>query len=59
MLLYLAFVVFIGVVYVLGKGLAWAMKRLGASPAIEAFVRVLLGTALAVALIFIMKAMER
>jgi hypothetical protein len=59
MLLYLAFVVFIGVVYVLGKGLAWAMKRLGVSPAVEAVVRMLLGTALAVGFIFILKALER
>jgi hypothetical protein len=52
------FVAYIGLLYVLGKGLSLAFRRLGARPSVEAVTRVLLGVVAAVVFIFIMRGVE-
>lgn len=53
MTLFAVFVVYFGLLYVLGKGLALVFRRLGITPSVEAVTRVLLGAAAAVVFIFI------
>lgn len=58
MTLFAAFVAYIGLLYLLGKGLRWVFRRLGVTPSVEAVTRVLLGVASAVVFIFIMRGLE-
>ena len=58
MTLFAAFCAYIGLLYLLGRGLSWAFKRLGVTPSVEAVARVLLGVALGVLFIVIMRGLE-
>ncbi len=53
--MFVAFIAYIGLLYVLSLGLKWFLSRLGIAPSAEALIRVLLGIAAAVGLAFIMR----
>lgn len=58
MVLFVGFLVFMGLVYLLSRGVSWALNRLRVTPTVEAMTRVFLGLALAVALIFVMRGLQ-
>ncbi len=58
MTLFAAFVAYIGLLYLLSRGLKRLFRRAGLTPSVEAVTRVLLGLAAAVGLIFIIRGLE-
>jgi len=56
--LFAVFVLYIGLLYVLGQCLGLLFRRLMISPSVQAVTRVLLGVTAAVLFIFIMRGLE-